>query len=352
MKRYAVNDLVTFAEASLVRAGLDRCHAATTAQTIVETDLLGHHSHGLALLPRHVGDLRGGRMTPTGTPETGSSGGACLLVDGRMLPGPVVMSHAIDAAVERSGRCGAGLVVVRRSHHILALISYLERIARRNLMIVIGSSNPWAAFVAPFGGKQPVYSPNPVACGIPTRRDPILMDISLSSVAVNVCLQHHRRGEKLPGAYLLDANGDVTDDPSVLFEKPTGSVLPLGGRDLGYKGFALGLMVEAMTSALAGFGRADEPAGTSNAAFVLVVDPAAFGGVDAFLRETTWLAQACAMSEPTGEHPVRLPGQNALKLKRMALAQGCPLPDSLLHDLAKLGSELGVAAPAPADPQS
>ena len=34
---------------------------------------------------------------------------------------------------------------------------------------------------------------------------------------------------------------------------------PLGGSDVGYKGFGLSLLVEALTAAMTGFGRADAP---------------------------------------------------------------------------------------------
>lgn len=345
MPRYDASALIDFAKALLRATGLDAGHCERMAAAVVEADLIGHGSHGLALLPRHIADLEEGRMTRSGRPKLISDSGASLLFDGRMLPGPVVVEEAIDAGLARLPAHGSATVVVRESHHILALAIYLERVARLGHFVLVASSNPWAAFVAPFGGRDAVYSPNPIACGFPTAGEPVLVDISLSSVAVNVCAGHRRRGERLSAPHLLDSSGRPTDDPAVLFEEPLGSILPLGGMELGYKGFGLGLMVEALTSALGGFGRADRPNRSSNAAVIWLVDPEAFGGRDRFLRETGHLARACLESRPGETGPVRLPGAAALERKRVARREGLAVDASLMSQLAALAARHAVDVP-------
>jgi LDH2 family malate/lactate/ureidoglycolate dehydrogenase len=47
---------------------------------------------------------------------------------------------------------------------------------------------------------------------------------------------------------------DSEEKPGALFGNPPGAMLPLGGIDLGHKGFALGLMVEVLTAGLCGTG--------------------------------------------------------------------------------------------------
>ena len=69
----------------------------------------------------------------------------------------------------------------------------------RGLMMLMASSNPWARLVAPFGGVRPVYSPNPIAFGVPTPGDPILVDFSASTIAANAVQEYRARGETLPG---------------------------------------------------------------------------------------------------------------------------------------------------------
>eukprot|EP01052_Picozoa_sp_SAG31_P015803 SAG31_NODE_1025_length_10289_cov_3.290677_11_plen_151_part_00 len=54
------------------------------------------------------------------------------------------------------------------------------------------------------------------------------------------------------------ADGSATNDPAVLFDEDNpGVAMGIGGQDHGHKGFGLGLMVEALTMGLAGFGRAE-----------------------------------------------------------------------------------------------
>ena len=166
---------------------------------------------------------------------------------------------AIDKASEIARKDGIGTVVIQKSHHIACLAAFLEKIARQNLMVIIACSDPRNKTVAPFGGKIPVYSPNPLALGIPTETDPILIDVSMSTTANAVVNRAAKNNEKLGGDWLLQSDGTATNDPQTFFQNPPSSLLPLGGMDLGYKGFALGIMIEAMTSALGGHGRSDNP---------------------------------------------------------------------------------------------
>ena len=50
-------------------------------------------------------------------------------------------------------------------------------------------------------------------------------------------------------------------------------------------------MVDTM-EAMPGYGRADQPTGVVTGVFLQVIDPAAFGGREAFIRQTGWLADA------------------------------------------------------------
>ncbi len=65
--RYAVNGLRSFAHALLVGAGLDTEMASVVADVLVEGDLLGHDTHGLALLASYLRELEAGTMTRSGS---------------------------------------------------------------------------------------------------------------------------------------------------------------------------------------------------------------------------------------------------------------------------------------------
>lgn len=345
MSRVPATALTDFAAALLAGAGLAPRHAACYAEKILAADLLGHGSHGIRLLPRSLDELGRGDLTRDGDPEIVADHGACLLVDGRMLPGPVVVVHAVDRALPRVATHGTVLVSIRRAGHIRALCTYLEMATTRGLMMLMASSNPWARLVAPFGGVKPVYSPNPIAFGVPTPGDPILVDFSASTIAANAVREYRARGETLPGRYLLDADGRPTDDPRALAGDRPGSILPLGGVDLGHKGFGLGLMIEALTAGLSGYGRASAPPTTNNAVFIMILDPQAFAGRDALLGEAGGLVDACRAAAGA-DRAVRLPGERALAHRRRALREGVEIVEPLRAELLRRASALGVAPPA------
>jgi len=132
----------------------------------------------------------------------------------------------------------------------------------------------------------------------------------------------------------------------VMFNEPKGALLPLGGIDVGHKGYALGLLVEALTGGLAGHGRADPKEGWTANVFVQILDPRAFGGVQDFVRQTGWLAQACRETPPrAGFERVRMPGENGLARRAGQLAHGVQLYESILPALKPWGERLGVTLP-------
>jgi len=346
---YRHTDLLSFAQRLLEASDLAPDRAATIAEVLVEGDLLGHTTHGLALLPGYLNAIATGGMTTSGEWETISDRGASVLWDGRRLPGPWLVTQAIDLALERAAEHGTATIVIRRSHHIACLAAYLARVTARGMVVLLQSSDPSFASVAPFGGTRAFITPNPIAAGFPTQGDPglgdpVLMDISTSTTTNGLTGRLHAEGRTLDHPWLLDAEGQPTPDPAALFTDPPGSILPLGGTDSGHKGYALGLLVEALTAALGGFGRADPAEGWGAAVFLQVIDPAAFGGLDAFLRQTAWLAGTTRATPPgPGVDAVRLPGARGLALRRRQIAEGVRLYPSIMPGLAPWADRLGVA---------
>ncbi len=343
---YAADALRAFATRLLQRAGLAEERASVVAEVLVEADLLGVTTHGLDMLGRYLEELEGGRMTRDGEPETLRDSGSALTWDGRRLPGPWLVKRAIAAARERLAAHPTVSVVIRRSHHIGCLQAYLKPVTDDGLVILLTCSDPTGAGVTPHGGVASRLTPNPLAAGFPTAGAPVLLDVSLSTTTNALTKRLHDEGERLPGAWLVDADGRATDDPSVLFAERRGAMLPLGGLDLGHKGFALALLVEALTSGLAGHGRADPPEGWGASVFLQLIDPAAFAGRDAFVRETTRLAELCHETPvAAGKPPVRLPGERALARRAEQLEQGVALRAGILESLRPWADRLGVAIP-------
>lgn len=346
--RYPAAELRATARALLIAAGMPAAMTDDVADTLVEGDLLGHDTHGLALLAPYLGELQSGAMRTQGSYRVLSERSATALWDGERLPGPWLTRRAIDAAIERAQQAGTGTIVIRRSHHIACLAAYLTRATDRGCALLLSCSDPNAASVAPHGGLAPVFTPDPLAFGVPTSGEPVLIDLSASLTTNGMTARLHRHGRRLAHPWLLDAAGVATDDPAVLFNEPKGTILPTGGVDAGHKGYAMALIVEMLTGALAGHGRADPREGWGATVYVQAIDPAAFGGRAAFERQADWLAQACRSNPPRpGVDAVRLPGERALRLRREQLQRGVALQADIMPALVPWSEKLKVALPAP-----
>lgn len=344
--RHSAEALIAFAHNLLTAAGMPDDKAEAVAGVLVQGDLMGHTTHGLQLLAPYLRELEAGTMRIDGDPEVVADAPAALTWDGRRLPGPWLVLQAMAAATERARRCGTGTVVIRRSHHIASLASYHQRATEQGLVLLLACSDPNTCSVAPFGGLDPVFTPNPLSAGIPTPGLPIVTDISTSATTNGLTNRLHQEGGKLPAAWVIDGHGQPSDDPGVLFREPKGTILPLGGLDSGHKGYGLSLMVEALTGGLAGHGRADAREGWGATVFLQVIDPALFAGRDAFLRQMGEITRQCHASRPANvERGVRLPGEKGFRLAQQQREQGVTLHPGILDALTSWAEKLKVALP-------
>ena len=265
-----------------------------------------------------------------------------------VFAGPWLVRQAIQSARERLVDNPVVTMIIRRSHHIGCLQAYLKPLTDANLMILLSCSRSGFPHRDSAWRHGAAVRPNPLAAGIPTAGEPILIDISMSATANGLCKRLADTGARLPGPWLVDAGGEPSDDPRILLIGSGGSLLPLGGTDLGYKGFALALLVETLTNALGGRGRADALSGWEASVFLQLIDPDCFSGSAAFLRETSFLAQSClATPAAPGNPPVRLPGQAALARRARQLEQGVELYPAILPALRPWAEKLKVAEPPP-----
>ncbi len=344
-RRYSYEDLLVMSKGLLLTQGMSDEAAEATSEILVEADLMGHITHGLTLLPVYIDELKAGRMKPEGSPVIVSDKGSAVVWDGEYLSGIYLTRSAVTEALERSQKYPVVTYALRRAHHIACLAAYMPQIVENGRIGILMASDPAAALVAPFGGRSPVYSPNPIAAGIPSGPDgPIILDISTSTTAAGVVNRYQKAGKHLPGEWMLTADGKPSNDPSTLTSG--GSILPLGGLDAGYKGFALGLLIEALTSGLAGFGRADKPNNWGTSVYLQIINPECFGGLRAFERETGWLKEVSKKCRPRpGYTEVRTPGDRALALKAEQMEKGVWMESGLIEVLSQRCRSSGIQFP-------
>ncbi|HNP34807.1 MAG TPA: Ldh family oxidoreductase [Woeseiaceae bacterium] len=326
-----VATILSAATGVLKSSGLDDAMALTVAETLVQADMTGHHTHGLQLLPYYLNELETGGMAKSGNVQVVRDDGASFFWCAKRLPGAWVLRQAIETMIERSAKRPVVTASISECFHIGSLQTYLSTATDRGLVCIVSATDPSVASVAPFGGTEPILTSNPVAFGIPTSYEPILVDLCTSVTSNSAMMGHLNEGTRPKSECLLDNEGNATNDPQVLKTDPPGTIMPLGGEDFGYKGFGLGLVVEALTLALSGYGRNAGHRAYGEGVFLQIINPDYFAGRLVFEREMSNLVERCKNSRvPAGGAPVRMPGQRAQELHREARNSGVRVTASIL----------------------
>ncbi len=198
--------------------------------------------------------------------------------------------------------------------------------------------------VAPPGGTEPTLSTNPIAIGVPTGDQPMVVDLSTSVVANGKVLVQRVAGESCPEGWLLDASGEPTTDPSVRFTEPRGTILPMGG----YKGFGLSLLLDILVGGLSGGHCPPAPDGSAGTNNVLLVvwDPEMFAGTGHFLGEADRLIEFIrGVNRMPGVDSIRLSGDRSRRTMTERLSGGVPLDSGTWSSLCETASGLGVELP-------
>ncbi|MFO1329837.1 MAG: Ldh family oxidoreductase [Rubrivivax sp.] len=345
--RLAPSRLQDWAQQLYVAAGLQRDIAASVARLQVLTDAMGRRTHGLAMLPLYLDELARGRMAAAGQPQVVVDQGPVQVWDGGYLPGLWLVEQAIEAALPRAARFGLAAVAIRRSHHIGCLAALVKQAADRGFVALLANSDPAGQRVAPFGGTEALFTPDPFAVAYPAGTHPVLVDICASITTTSMTRQKVAEGTEFEHPWLLDARGRPTRDPRVLEHgQPRGSLQLLGGTEAGHKGFGLALMIEALSQGLSGHGRRDAPARWGGNVYLQLIDPRLFAGARAFEDQVTHFNDRCRANRPVDPaRPVRIPGDQAARGIADAEAHGLALDPSTWDALCARAAALGVPLP-------
>lgn len=339
-----------FASECLQQAGARADIAMQMGTSLLYGDLFGFRTHGLRRLPYNVKQLQTGMARGDGDIEVKQDRLAAAHWDANGLSGLYVIPKAVELAVSKARTCGTATVVVRRCDHVASLAAYLHLATQQGMVISMMASTPAQASVAPFGAKSRVFSPNPFGFAVPfvqgTQRS-IMFDMSFSVTAAGKVRQAYDRQEALPWPAIVGVDGVATMNPARYIDEG-GALLPLGGMDLGFKGYGLCLMSELLTMGLSGYGRdlgSDD--GEFNSVYIQVSDPSAFTSPEAFEQVVNDLAQRCVNAEAIDRnHPPRLPGERAWQDFEQQMRAGVELDELTWPRLCHVAKKLGVRIPS------
>ena len=337
--------LRAFASNLFRAAKVSAADADVVAASLVESNLCGHESHGVVRVAEYLGFLGSGALRTGVELQLLSRTASLMVCDAQLGFGQVQMRRLIDLLEPMAREQGLACGTIRRCGHVGRLGEWVERLAQRNLAGLLSvNDNGVLTSVAPPGGLEARISTNPVALGVPTAHEPLVLDISTSVVANGKIRVAQIAGRACPDGWLLDADGQPTNDPSTRFADPPGTILPMGG----YKGFGLGLLLDILVGGLSGGCCPPAPAGEVDCNNVLLIafDPARFSGLTHFVTQSQGLCNHVRATKPIAPHTdIRLPNDRSRQLRETRLVEGVPLDRGTWNQLTDRANALGVPIP-------
>ncbi|HXX36866.1 MAG TPA: Ldh family oxidoreductase [bacterium] len=338
--------LGAFASAAFQRVGVPAPDADLVADTLIEADLRGVHSHGVMRLPSYIRRLQAGIVRPETTLSVIREGPAFAEVDGHDGLGQVVSVRAMDLAIDKAQAAGVGFVGVRRSTHFGAAAYYVLRACTQGMIgMAITNTIP---LMPPEGGAAAVVGNNPVAYALPGGRErPVVLDMATSVVAQGKIQRAAGRGIRVPLGWGVDRNGHPTDRPEVILDG--GMLLPTGG----YKGFGLAVVFDLLCGALTGAGWSSSVTGMALPAnprpqnighVFMAIDVRQFRPLEEFTREVDAYVRAVHAIPPApGTERIYVPGEIEFDFAEARRRDGIPLDDHITAGLQSLARELSLA---------
>jgi len=242
--RVDLGELHEHCTALLTDAGLPAEAAATAVHHLLDADLRGLRSHGVAMLPSYLACIRAGGVSRETEARVVADSDGLVILDGRHALGQLTSAQATDLVTGRARRLGIGAVGVRHAHHFGAASTWAIRIADAG-MVGIALSNSAPLMPVP-GGRTAVIGNNPISiAAVASDGRPVVADLAASVGSVAKIRTAAAHGDPIPDGWARDRQGAPTADPA---EALAGTLSPIGDA----KGFALALLIEVLTGVLTG----------------------------------------------------------------------------------------------------
>jgi LDH2 family malate/lactate/ureidoglycolate dehydrogenase len=338
--------------------GVSTQDARITTDVLVQANLRGIDSHGVARLARYVNGLRDGVMVAQPDEKVVTETPTTIVLDAGAGLGQPVSYRAMELTIEKALNYGSGFAAVRNSNHY-GIAGYYAMMALENDMIGISTTNA-AVLVVPTFGRDAMYGTNPIALAIPAGEErPVVIDMATSTVPRGKLEVYHRQEKPLPMGWATDERGVPTTNAGLVLDnfiqRAGGGLLPLGGAGeefSGYKGYGMGLMVEILSAVLPG------------AAFLTAVYPKnaegaplpanlghffgawrldAFRAPDEFKADMdNFIRELKVGKRAEGANRIYVHGEKEFEEANRRSAQGIPLSAKVEASLKEIATDLGV----------
>ncbi|KAH8689063.1 Malate/L-lactate dehydrogenase [Talaromyces proteolyticus] len=305
-----ISDAEELAKSALQRLGYNASNAAIIAHHVIDSELRGYSSAGLARILSirdrlSEKELRQEVVVTRESPAT-------MQLDGQDSVGYLVARRATDEVIRKARTVGIGIVGANNTWYTGMLAYYAEMAAKSDLVTIIASNtSPW---VAASGGYRPIFGTNPFAIGFPSSKTPVIYDIGTSKILHADVLLAQRLGTELPAESAYNAKGEFTKNPVEALE---GAIAVWGG----HRGSGLALAVQLL-GVLAGSPAL--PANLEDFGFLIIaVNPANFQPIERFKEEIDHFAKSMKESPPlNSDSPLRVPFERSTALRARNVSLG------------------------------
>jgi LDH2 family malate/lactate/ureidoglycolate dehydrogenase len=338
-------------KAILLGWGMPEENAETTSEILSWADLHGVDSHGISMIPGYDGLRRSGKAKMDARPEIIKETPVSALVDGGGGLGHVPGHFAMSTAIGKAKAVGVGIAVVKHSAHFGAA-GYYSLMAARAGLVGMSCTSASGIQVAPTFGKQARLGTDPWSFAAPSADGvPFLLDMATTTVAAGRI--RNKANEKLPtpDGWVLDAQGNPSNDPLVAKEKG-GFLTSLGGspENSSYKGYGLAVMVNILASCLSGATlitdpmHTKKPIGMDIGHFFMAIDPNLFRESGDFQADVASFMGALRATTPVDPaRPVMVAGDPQWKYAETRMAEGIPVGPGLMGQVRQIAQ--AAAAP-------
>jgi uncharacterized oxidoreductase len=347
-----VNNLIDFVAEVFSHSESSPEEARRIATYLTTANLTGHDSHGVIRVPVYIRWKKTGNVIPNQIPEIVVDTPSLAVVDGKFGYGQTVTPFAVRTGIEKCKKAGLSAIALRNAGHIGRVGDWAEMAAAEGLVSVHFVNAAGSLLVAPFGGVQKRLSTAPYCVGIPRQgQDPIVLDFATSIVAEGKVLVASRGGKKLPTGALVDADGTLSEEPSVLYgpytpdgprdhTKGTGAIRAFGE----HKGSGLAFICELLGGALTGTGATSGGRQFANGMLAFYVDPKVIDTSNYFDEEISRYTDFIRETKPiAGVESVLVPGDPERKTRAERTKNGVPLPDDTWAAIVNTAREVGVS---------
>ncbi len=234
------------------KMGLSKADAAMASRGLVYADVRGIETHGVSnMLRSYVTNYGKGSINPRPKVKITRESASAASVDCDRGLGLHVGPWCMDLAIKKAKNTGMGAVSATNGRHYGAA-AFHAQLALEHDMIGL-SMTVGGNIVAPtFGGKA-MIGLNPIAVAVPAGKEaPFVFDASMSGVAGNKVALARRLGVKLAPGWVAEPDGTPIMEETA--PRDGLLMLPLGGTREGgsHKGYSLAMMVDILSSLLAG----------------------------------------------------------------------------------------------------